>query len=171
MTALAAYSSYDTSLISPSLRRSSLRERLTDDANGSWFSGEPSTSVFGVNRSPNWLPDILNRLVGLVRLPRGWDGHDGQPVKIDVASFAIQFILETSEPNISAPQIVPLSYGGIQLEWHEHGIDLEIEIQAPNKTFVSFKDHRTGEEFESEFSTDYAEVMRVMRVLASSQRC
>ncbi len=82
----------------------------------------------------------------LMRLPLGWDGHDGRPVDFDVADFAVQFLLQTLEPNGPAPLVVPTSYGGLQLEWHEQEIDLEIEVEAPNRIFVSFEDRESGEE-------------------------
>ena len=97
----------------------------------SWSSGGLTTSAFGVNRFPSWLLSTVDRIRELVMLPVGWDGHDGRPVDIDLAAFAVQFLLQMLEPDGPAPQIVPLSYGGIQLEWHEQGIDLDVEGDAP----------------------------------------
>lgn len=172
MTALAVYDSgYDTLLARQRVRlRPPIRQGLTDDANVLSLSGGATTSAFGVNRFPNWLLSVCNRLNELVRLPLGWDGHDGRPVELDVAVFAAQFLLQTLEPDGPAPLVVPLSYGGVQLEWHENGIDLEIEVEAANRIFVSFEDRETGEEFEKGFSTNYTEVARIMRILASRQR-
>ncbi len=133
-------------------------------------SGRLTTSAFGINRTPIWLVSTYDRISELVRLPLGWDGHDGRPVNFDVAAFAVQFLLQTLEPDGPAPLVVPLSYGGLQLEWHERGIDLEIEVEAPNRIFVSFEDRETSEEFEQEFSTDYTEVTRIMRILALRPR-
>ena len=133
-------------------------------------SGRLTTSAFGINRTPIWLVSTSDRINELVRLPLGWDGHDGRPVNFDVADFAVQFLLQTLEPDGPAPLVVPLSYGGLQLEWHEQGIDLEIEVEAPNRIFVSFEDGESGEEFEQEFSTDYTEVTHIMRILASRVR-
>ena len=42
------------------------------------------------------------------------------------------------------------------MEWHEKGIDLEIEIEAPNQIYVSFEDAITGETFDRELSTNFA---------------
>ena len=133
-------------------------------------SGRLTTSAFGINRTPIWLVSTSDRIIELVRLPFGWDGHDGRPVNFDVADFAVQILLQTLELDGPAPLVVPLSYGGLQLEWHEQGIDLEIEVEAPNRIFVSFEDRETGETFEQEFSTDYTEVTRIMRILASRPR-
>jgi len=129
-----------------------------------------TTSVFGIERTPNWFVPMCNRIKELMKLEPGWDGHDGKPVDSDVANFAAKFLRETLEPDGPVPQVVPLSYGGLQFEWHEKGIDLEIEVEAPNRIFVSFEDSKTDEELEGEFSTDYTEVMHVMRILESRSR-
>ena len=167
MTAHAAYDNgYDTLVVPRPRSRRPTNRNLTDDALVSSPGGGLTTSAFSVNRFPTWLLSICDKVSELVQLPTGWDGHDGRPVKLDVAAFAIQFLFETLEPDGPEPQIVPLSYGGVQLEWHEQQIDLEIEVVAPNRMFVSFEDHKTGEEFEKEFSTNYAEVARVLRLLS-----
>lgn len=171
VTALAAYDNgYITQLASLVRPRRLVRQRLTDEAVLAPSGGGSAISAFGINRSPDWLVPACDRIVDLVELSPGWDGHDGKPVDFDVAAFAIQFLLETLEPEGPGPVIVPLSYGGLQLEWHEQGIDLEIEIEAPNKIFVSFEDQETGRELEREFSTDYTEVTRIMQILALRSR-
>ncbi len=137
---------------------------------GPWSSGVPSTAAFAISGDPAWLPTVQERIRQLVGLPEGWDGHDGKPVKIDVARFALRLLRETLDPLGPAPQLVPLSYGGLQLEWHENGIDLEIEVEAANRIFVSFEDHSTGEQLEKEMSTDYREVSQIMRRLAAGCR-
>ena len=48
-------------------------------------------------------------------------------------------------PRTPVPQVVPSPVGGVQLEWHEKDIDLELHITAPYECEVWFQDHRTGE--------------------------
>ena len=61
----------------------------------------------------------------LAALPPGWDSYGAKeitPLAIDgCRAFA------------NSMSIVPTSEGGIQLEWHALGVDLEIEI-APDGT-------------------------------------
>lgn len=171
MTAFAAYDDgYDAFLTHRPRPRYPLRQNLTSNPTSTWSSGGLATTAFGANRIPTWLLPTIDHMRELAMLPVGWDGHDGRPVDIGIAAFAIQFLLQTLEPDGPAPQVVPLSYGGIQLEWHEQGIDLEVEVEAPNRIFVSFEDQVSGEKFEREFSTDYTEVTRVMGILASRQQ-
>jgi hypothetical protein len=94
----------------------------------------------GINRasdvsafsSPDWKSKAAQRFVDLTRLPIGWDGHQGYPVSPRIADYAFQ-LLQTLmlRPGLSVPSITPLAYGGILLEWHRLGWDVEIEIDAP----------------------------------------
>lgn len=106
---------------------------------------EPGISVFGVAREPEWLPQIQVRLIDLLKLPERWDGHDGKPVNTETMVFALQFLAQELDASTPAPWLVPLSYGGVQAEWHEKELDLEIEFIAPNKIHAFYEDHRSGQ--------------------------
>jgi hypothetical protein len=49
---------------------------------------------------------------------------------------------------------VPTVDGGVQLEWHEAGIDLEVEVQSAFRFSVYFVDSKTGEVREEELMAD-----------------
>jgi hypothetical protein len=55
------------------------------------------------------------------RLEKGWNSYRAVPIE----EKAIQFASILTE---MAPQIVPTTGGGIQLEWHCEGLDIELEI-------------------------------------------
>lgn len=114
----------------------------------------PSASAHSAHTQPSWLPYVYDRLAQLMNLPPGWDGYGGEPVPVDIASFAAQLLIETLDPEGPCPQIVPLSYGGVQIEWHELTLDLEIEVVAPHEIIVSYEDATTGDEDEFRLSTD-----------------
>lgn len=131
-------------------------------------SGSASNSpVFGATRSDDWLIHVKRSLEELIALPAGWDGHGGRPVDLDIAAFTLQLLAETMANGAPPPQLIPLSYGGLQLEWHEVGIDLEMEVEAPNHTYLDYADQRTGEVIEREVSTDFADLSRILRLLAA----
>jgi hypothetical protein len=46
--------------------------------------------------------------------------------------------------------VVPTARGGIQLEWHTRGIDLEIELAVPEGIHVLYEDAAGEEEWELE---------------------
>ncbi len=98
----------------------------------------------------DWMQHAIDRLGHLCRLRRGWDGHNGLPANKSTALFASSVIGSLMLPNIPAPSIMPLSYGGIQVEWHRNGWDIEIEIAGPNQVFVYTRELTSG--IEQEFS-------------------
>jgi len=110
------------------------------------------------------LKKMMDELRGL---PVGWDGHGGKPLDGAVADFTLHLLIKAMPSGTPLPQLVPLSHGGVQLEWHDDGIDLEIEIEAPNRTFFEFEDQRTGEVLEHASSTDFSDLSRIFRLLAA----
>jgi len=57
---------------------------------------------------------------------------------------AVEFLLRVALPHVPPPAIVPLSDGGIQLEWHEGGVDLEISF-SDLEPGVYVEDRDSGE--------------------------
>jgi hypothetical protein len=47
------------------------------------------------------------------------------------------------------PTVVPTTRGGIQLEWHTHGLDIEIYIYAPNNVRFFAEHHGSGQSVEA----------------------
>jgi hypothetical protein len=60
--------------------------------------------------------------------------------------------------------VVPTVGGGVQLEWHTGGIDLEIEIQAPGHFHVWLEDPQENLELETEL--DGTEIPRLSEICA-----
>src|SRR5438105_15964849 len=105
--------------------------------------GAPRTGA-----EPAWLRSTLEVLVGLLDLPQNWDSYGAPQVAPAAAAAALNLLLDLMPPTAPAPQIIPLADGGVQLEWHMGGIDLEVALRASGETFVLFEDLRTGEEWE-----------------------
>ena len=59
---------------------------------------------------------------------RGWDGSDGLPLAADALVTAARLVVRLSRDDELLPHLVPLSTGGVQLEWHVAGRSLEIEV-------------------------------------------
>lgn len=108
-------------------------------ATSAWSSGYPP-----------WLSSCERRLEELRELRDGWDGHGGKALRDDVLGFVKKMIRQIAHPKLPEPQIVPLSYGGIQLEWHTRGIDFEIEIEQPYRILVFYESTETGDHLEFE---------------------
>jgi hypothetical protein len=117
---------------------------------------EPATA-FSSNAVP-WPDAAADRLVELLKLPVGWDGHDARPVSRAVADYATYLLPRIARPGMPAPFIAPLSSGALQLEWHRNGWDLEIEIHAPGKLYAYAREQATGVEWERDLTDDFSEI-------------
>lgn len=106
------------------------------------------------NEEPAWLIPTVQAMGELLGLPENWDSYGARPVNPGVVSFALQLLSETMRADTSAPAVVPTSCGGVQLEWHTRGIDLEIEIRSPGRMYVSYADQQQDTEWEGELTSD-----------------
>jgi hypothetical protein len=80
--------------------------------------------------------------------------------------FMLQVLHQVMPANAPTPQIVPLSSGGLQAEWHTRGIDLEWTLFAPLKSSMWFEDARSGDTDEAELSSDFSKLRNALTVLA-----
>jgi hypothetical protein len=86
--------------------------------------------------------EIKPQLEEFVQYPAGWDSYHAPPLRTDTANFALYVLSTIMHKRTPMPQVVPTSAGGVQLEWHEKDIDLELHITAPFECQVWFYDHR-----------------------------
>jgi hypothetical protein len=73
-----------------------------------------------------WVAHLISNINRMSVLPGGWDGYDGLPLSFDAAVEALRFLASVMKPTTEPPWIVPLSNGGLQVEWHDRGLDIEI---------------------------------------------
>lgn len=93
----------------------------------------------------DWQRQAENRLMEVVRLPVGWDGHQGRPSNPSIANYVYSLLEKLMVlPGLPLPSITPVSYGGIVLEWHRKGWDVEIEIDVPSSHHVYAHELATG---------------------------
>ena len=83
-----------------------------------------------------WLKQLTDRLLSFLRYPPGWDGYGGRPIDHSTAQFAAEILATCASVQAPAPSLVPLAYGGVQIEWHRCGWDIEIEIADPNEVYL-----------------------------------
>jgi hypothetical protein len=114
------------------------------------------TSTIAVyEQLPWWSRAAMERISRLGELKANWDSYGGRPIDPYCAMAAIQFVLSVLGPSIPTPAIVPLNRGGIQLEWHRRGVDLEVAVLSPVRYRVLFEDEESGEEIEQLIATDF----------------
>ncbi len=97
---------------------------------------------------PRWSYDLLMKVSEIGELEQGWDSYGARAVDPDCAATTVELVLNLLDSNTPMPAIVPTIRGGIQLEWHRAGADLEIEVESRARIHVCFEDEQTGEERE-----------------------
>lgn len=98
---------------------------------------------------PPWSSDLLARISELGDLEEGWDSYGACPVDPQCAVATVNFLFSMLDASTPKPSIVPTSRGGIQLEWHRAGADLEIEVESPARLHVFFEDQQADKETEA----------------------
>ena len=99
---------------------------------------------------PAWLVPTVEILCELLSLQENWDSYGAPPVASRNVQTALEVLSDIMRDDTPMPQVIPTSRGGVQLEWHTRGIDLEIETISPFKLDVLCEDLRTGEKLEEE---------------------
>lgn len=114
-----------------------------------------------------WEPEVLRRLFSLVCMPQGWDSYSALSPRWDASMFALWVLGSVMRPRTPVPQVVPSSVGGIQLEWHQKDIDLEIHVSAPFEVETWFQDRRGGQPVAEELSNDFSALARPIEELTT----
>jgi hypothetical protein len=103
--------------------------------------------------SPPWITSVVDRLGHLFALAEDWDGEGARPLDFDTAMEALNFLLTKALHETPAPQLIPTSAGGLQLEWHCGGSDLEITFE-PGRLPTYFYVAPDGSEIEDAAVSD-----------------
>lgn len=85
------------------------------------------------------------KLVELLELPGGWNSYNAKPITRENVSFALSLLAEVMRKNTPMPHVVPKVRGGVRLEWHRQGMDIEIDIDSPERVSF-FADNLQGTE-------------------------
>jgi len=114
-----------------------------------------------------WQARVEMRLSKLTRLRQGWDGYDAAPPNISVTAFAMSVLHSVMKPETPAPSIVPTHGGGVQLEWHSGGLDIELMIYRPFEAELSVEFSDGQEPIEDErLTTSFDSLGEVLEKLA-----
>lgn len=91
-----------------------------------------------------WRDEMRQRFKHIGKLRRGWDGFNSPPPSATTIAFAQSILNEVMSASTPPPSLVPISGGGLQLEWHTGGYDIELAVFAPNEAelCVEFPDGR-----------------------------
>jgi hypothetical protein len=101
------------------------------------FSQDPQTRTWVLSDGPPATPTRLEvwkyaqrELANLRRLPRGWDGGKGLPLRPELADVALAFVKAvTAEDGLATPQFSPLAEGGLYVTWLVGGNRLTVTFE------------------------------------------
>ncbi|HUY37003.1 MAG TPA: hypothetical protein VMV69_30070 [Pirellulales bacterium] len=128
---------------------------------------DPIALFIGGSDDP-WVRPTVQGLARLVTLGPNWDSYGAPPIDVSRIQAAVDLLRAIMRPETPAPAVLATSSGGLQFEWHENGVDLEIEAGASRDFHVSFEDHHRGEVWEGDVSTDTNGVARCIAWLSDS---
>jgi hypothetical protein len=116
-----------------------------------------------------WQIEVVRAIVRFARLQSGWDSYSAPPLRRDAGLFALEILQAVMRPRTPPPQVVPSSSGGVQLEWHEKGIDLELHITAPYECEMWFRDSQNpqAQPISLEITNDFSELKRPIELLST----
>ncbi|HJT33774.1 MAG TPA: hypothetical protein VJ783_17135 [Pirellulales bacterium] len=77
-----------------------------------------------------------------------WDGYGAVPLDPKILDAATRFIESLAHDAAPAPQVVPMTRGRVQLEWHRGGRSLELEFESPETMHFLKCDSENGIEEE-----------------------
>ena len=118
--------------------------------------------------SPEWLEQNEATLEELLKLPANWNSYGAAPIRPDAVEAARDVLGKIVRSDTPPPAVVPTVRGGIQLEWHTQGIDLEIEIPEPGQFHVWYEDPQ--EEIELQHHASLSQLPRLIELVARLSR-
>jgi hypothetical protein len=93
-----------------------------------WPVGPPRLTVR--QHDPDFVQAVQSSLDSTRALAPNWDGYGAPVIEPAVIDAAKSFIAKLPENFAPRPQVVPMSNGTLQLEWHEGPKSLEIEFES-----------------------------------------
>ncbi len=121
---------------------------------------DPSVDAYDTTEMPPWLVDVLPRLEELAGLQENWDSYGSPPPTSKLMGNALAIVQRAerllgysqAQPRtMPTPSIVPLSGGGIQIEWQTPVKELELEFFEERATAALAVDIATGDTAEDAF--------------------
>lgn len=116
--------------------------------------------------SARWFNRTITEIVGLMWLPKDWNSYSPKRIEPKTIEKMLAVLLAILDPDSTPPTVVPTTRGGVQVEWHWNGIDLEIEAFNSSKLEFFFSGP-TGDE-EGSIEADPTTLKRFTHFLKSA---
>lgn len=114
---------------------------------------------------PAWAQPLLREFAEILSLPRGWNSYNARPIDPQSVADALNLLHGVMPPSAPVPIVTPTNGGGILLEWHTRGMDIELS-PLPNETYsLYWRDLRAGDENEIEDASDVTPLAALLQML------
>lgn len=100
------------------------------------FYADVGTQTVQVTKLLNynlWSKVAQERLKELAQLPTNWNGYGSPKISSDAIGECLTLLTDMAKLGMPMPSIIPISGGGLQIEWRNAKCELEIEIM-PDKS-------------------------------------
>ena len=101
---------------------------------------------------PYWLNDVIRQVRELLMLQQNWDSRGAQCIDPDLLEASVILLSKIMRASTPPPCMIPVSSGGVQIEWHMRGMDLEVEFRSTDQLDVFYEDHLDGNTWEDNIS-------------------
>ena len=105
----------------------------------------------------------LVQIEQLAILPHDWNGYGAGPIDPKVIEAASRFVDLLPLDVVSTPQVVPMTRGRLQFEWHRGHRSLELEFESP--TLIRFLKYNPDRGIEDEDVLSVDDTTRLMELL------
>jgi hypothetical protein len=86
-----------------------------------------------------WVRETLPSLQAIEGLPDNWDTYGSPPPSNELTTKVLRLLHWTEVVDLPVPAVVPVSGGGVQLEWYLGARELEVEFQETGPArFLAF---------------------------------
>lgn len=120
---------------------------------------EISVEIQASGPSSRLFTQCVEAIAALLSLPPGWNSYSAKPIAAENAICAIHLVWDLLQAGVAAPLTVPRVRGGLQLEWHTEGGDVEVYIDSPDRISFFAEHAASGESIEASLA-DGGEVLR-----------
>src|SRR5574341_937382 len=101
--------------------------------------------LHGSGHEPTSLWRAMNSMKHLAGMSAGWNSYGAQPVQVIAAKRTLMLLALLLDHQTPDPNVIPRTDGGMQLEWHKKGIDVEVVVRPTGPVSYYVAD-ATGEQ-------------------------
>jgi hypothetical protein len=112
-----------------------------------------------------WQITVLSKILDYTNLEPNWDTYGSPPLKWDAGLFALNVLNQVMLRRTPVPQVVPTPGGGVQVEWHDRQIDIELHVKGPYDCELLVEDKRSGHTQSEELSSDFSRLQDAIKIL------